>query len=182
MKKALITFAILPSQLLYLIVVLPLAVFGHNFRRYGRLFFFDLRPGTWVARRYRGWAATTFGRVVMFAPEGATPLVVEHERVHVRQFEADCFGGLVSGVVYLTLGSIFCALGGRLGYLWAWVYGLGVLWALTHFFALGASYLVAYLEGKNAYRNSHREEAAYDAEEILVFYGAADESRGTDKR
>lgn len=102
------------------------------------------------------WLGITLGHVIIVAVPSQR--VLEHEHVHVEQFEAAGLLGLLVAVVVALVG---------------WSPATSViavaLWVLFPLATYGAGALAAWLRGEPFYRGNHLEEAAYDAtdDEVL---------------
>lgn len=128
--------------------------FGENLRRVTTEFSwalaFNLKKDSWPERTwYKGWGGTTFGRIIMLGHGDDREDLVQHELVHVEQYEAGClFGALLLGlapVLFPLIGMWFPF----------------VLWALSSWLFTLTAMVAAWLRGEEFYRGSHREEAAY---------------------
>jgi hypothetical protein len=112
-----------------------------------------LRKGSWPTRTwFRGWAGVTLGYGMVLSPD-ANETVVEHEDVHVEQFEGATIAGFVLGALE------FAVVRSPLGVA-AWL----VCWVFCIWAVYFSATLVAWLRSEpNAYRGNALEEAAYNA-------------------
>lgn len=147
--KLIIRYALcLPSDLIFTwsIIALIRAMWGTSLTWRSGVLVSELSPTSWPMRTwYKPWGGTTFGHGVMLAPNMA-PSVLQHELVHVEQYEGSC-----------ALGFLLCLLLAALG--WWWV-GL-LVWPLTHPVLYGCASLVAWLRSEpDAYMGNVMEEGA----------------------
>lgn len=109
-----------------------------------------VRNSSWPGRTwYKRWGGTTFGHAIMIR-EGQEG-VLEHELVHVRQFE----------VISLLAFLVFCAQCVRFP-IWTAL----ITWIAIPIAHYSAAVFVALMQGRDGYRNNVLEEAAYDRAEV----------------
>jgi len=107
---------------------------------------FSLKPASWPMRTwYRKWGGTTFGHVIMTRPEVSKGLL-DHEAVHVEQFDGNALLCLALGIAVVVSGRSWVGLA---------IWGLGP-WA--QYISAG---IVAVLRGESFYRGNANEESAY---------------------
>lgn len=160
MKKLVLYFVCLPWDLLaWLAIVVLWACWGTGLRwRYGVLSF-EWKPESWPVRTwYKGWAGTTLGHAILFAPgqreEDRISLTKRHELIHVEQYEvAMTVGFVIAAATEITIASAGHWLAGA-------ILG-GLLWFLAGSSHVAAAALVAWLRGENAYAGAEHEESAY---------------------
>jgi len=125
-------------------------------------------PGGWYLIRSKRqershpqtWGGTTLGHGVFYGPGRSSPGIwtplEEHEiGVHVEQFEAAMFRGMVTGSVIALVGQSSAFL----------VAGL-VVWVTASLQEFAANWTTAWLRGEDPYRGSAHEEAAYAIDEL----------------
>lgn len=109
----------------------------------------------WVARFWKYSTTLGAGMVLWSALDGVPRRVMDHERVHVRQFEDAALAGLVVGLVVSIV---------ELQSLWLLLWPAGALLLLPH-------YLGAVLRGGHVYRDAEHERSAYAQTDIRVWDG-----------
>lgn len=122
----------------------------------GGALFVRLRSDSWPARTWwKGWGGATLGYGVMVSAD-ANEKIVEHELVHVEQYQALTLGGLWLGLL------VFAITHSPMG-----LVALFACWSLTVWCCYFAATLVALLRSEpNAYRGNTFEEAAYAETEV----------------
>jgi hypothetical protein len=154
MKRIILKTLCWPLFIGTLIALLFKALWGKSMDWESDVLFTTLDDKSWPARTwFKGWLGSTLGYGVLLAPN-ASDSTRRHELVHVEQYEAAAVLGLVLGlIVWATVHS-------------AWgIAALFACWMLTPWLSFGAALLVAWLRGEaSAYRGSHLEEAAYNAD------------------
>lgn len=149
------TISLLPTLVMALIPLPVWLFWGHRLRwvdgrqyREGSAgaFVFELKPTSWFYRTfYQDWGGTTFGHVIMTAPD-PWPELLRHEFVHVEQFDANALWGLV-----------LCWIVGLMGHPL-----LGpIFWACAPALQYTTAGIIAVLRGESFYRGNVNEEAAY---------------------
>ena len=155
MRRLLYLVALAPTLVMALIPLPVWLLWGRRLRwvdgtahREGSCgaFVFELKPDGWFYRTfYQGWGGTTFGHVIMTAPD-PRPELLRHEFVHVEQFDANALWGLALGVLLTVLGHPLVGLAG---------------WAAAPAAQYSAAGIVAVLRGESFYGGNVNEEAAY---------------------
>jgi hypothetical protein len=139
-----------------LITLVIHAMWGTNKWFEKGVLFTRLKAESWPSRTwYRAWAGTTFGYGVMISAT-ASESVIDHELIHVEQYQAASIGGLALGLLVLAITHS--------------VWGIAAffaLWMLTHWAVYFAATFTAWLRREpNAYRGNCWEEAAYAETEV----------------
>lgn len=141
------------------------ALWGEKLRWEEGSLVFNWKQDSWPARTwYKEWGGTAIGHAVFYNwyvseetdPEKWEPIKV-HEHKHVEQYEASMLGSFILG----SLAFIVDAAQGN------WLAGVllgGAIWFGGYLWMGGPNWLLAWVRGKDPYRGSLHEEAAYHAD------------------
>jgi hypothetical protein len=137
----------------WLIVLSCWALWGQRLQWKHGVLTMEFKQDSWPARSwYKDWGGTTFGHAIIYNYSylDDEPIWM-HELVHVEQFESECIQNFVWFLVTVALSVR--------GFPTLWHYGL--LWLMFGPLTdIGASYVTAWLRGKDPYTGSVLEEGA----------------------
>lgn len=119
---------------------------------------FEIREGSWLSRRFKGWSGVTFGHGGFYGSgvsggKGIDTKTEFHEHVHVEWYESSMLRAFILGLAVFSISGFSVESRWTIASLAIWFLGAVLAWV--------PNWIQAWMRGENVYQGSTHEEAAY---------------------